>query len=88
METTRQQKIAKQIQKDVAEIFQQQVQQLFQQGAFGAGGRKGSVRAGRFIRTAFTFRQSIQQVIQGHQTPAAADAAFQTAQQGAQAFSP
>ena len=72
---------------DVAEIFQQQVQQLFQQGAFGAGGRKGSVRAGRSIRTAFTFRQGIQQVIQGHQTPAAADAAFQTAQQGAQGLS-
>ena len=69
---------------DVTEIFQQQVQQVFQQGALGTGGRRGSIRARRDIRTFFPFGQCVQQILQGHQTPAAADTAFQTAEQGPQ----
>ena len=68
-----------------AEILQQQVQQFFQQGALGTGGREGTVRgvlSGGSIHAFFAFGQGGQQILMGHQSPAAADAALQTAEQG------
>ena len=68
----------------ITEIFQQQVQQLFQQGTLGTGGRKGPVRGTRVF---FVAGQGGQQVVKGHQAPAAADAALQAAQQVPQGLS-
>ena len=70
-----------------AEILQQQVQQFFQQRTLGTGGREGTVRgvlSGGSIHAFFAFGQGGQQILMGHQSPAAADAALQTAEQGAQ----
>ena len=70
-----------------AEILQQQVQQFFQQRALGTGGREGTVRgvlSGGSIHAFFAFGQGGQQILMGHQAPAAADAALQTAEQGPQ----